>query len=280
MKKLVIVGTGTSVLDIDWSDKDIEIWGTGTCCGESDNVKDIKRLDKIFEIHRDADIIEYGINKNVNYKKFHVDTTFCINQNSPIAIQYFNNPVTYPLNEVQEFNGGHNYYNSTMDYMLCLAVMQGYRDITIHKILLYYGTEYFIQKPSLLYWIDLYRHKYPDLKITISKDSAIFEENLKYGFDEDSKIPQLLSKNKWLWEQHDLYFTRLTNAIAQFNSFYGAVQLLNKLRNDIKPEKVKEIETELIGGCNKWQGEISQNQKMIQQTNGALQVFNFFSNID
>lgn len=107
-------------------------------------------LDRFFEIH-DMELGDSWFTDDYIEKLKSIDAPLYMNK------AYFDNATAYPLDEVVSATG--DYFESTISYMLALAIYEGYKDIGIYGVSMNAGEEYAHQRPNLEYLIGLARGK-------------------------------------------------------------------------------------------------------------------------
>jgi len=60
----------------------------------------------------------------------------------------------YPLNEVRQFFGT-DYFGNSLDYMIALAIYQGYDVINTYGLNMSQGSKYIYEKPSTTFWLGI-----------------------------------------------------------------------------------------------------------------------------
>ena len=101
-------------------------------------------------------------------------------------IQYYGLE-NYPLTEVIDYFQT-DYFNSTIDYALALAIYKQANSIHLYGINLTQGTEYKHQKPGVEFWCGIAKGK--GIKVTTQEPTAILKthDGLLYGYDTKQRI--------------------------------------------------------------------------------------------
>ena len=178
MKKLCILGTAQTLKEAPINE-DYEFWALN-------DMYDVVPVDKIsrwFEIHR-WEFIKEHISKRTNspYAERLAQLKMPIymqEQHSEIPTS-----VKYPLETLIE-HFGRRFFNSTIDYMLALAIYEGYQDISIYGVHMSYMEEYGEQRPSCLYWLGVAEGK--GIKIHIPDDSDLLKSYWLYGYEDKKR---------------------------------------------------------------------------------------------
>lgn len=103
-------------------------------------------FDRLFEMH-DISLLEKGRPHGYIDRLMDVDV--------PLYMQkdYFDSAVRYPFEEVISVTG--DYFNSSIAYMLALAIAEGYEKIGLYGVDMKAEDEYFYQRPNIEYLIGL-----------------------------------------------------------------------------------------------------------------------------
>ncbi len=93
---------------------------------------------------------------------------------------------SYPLEEIVNYFKA-DYFSSTVDYALALAIYRGFTTIELYGVNMGFGSEYKYQKPSAEFWIGQAMGRGIDVKIHGDLTSLLKTVGCKiYGYD----IPQ------------------------------------------------------------------------------------------
>lgn len=270
MKKLIMLGTASSVFDVPYDNKDYDIWGTGTCFGIAH--QDIKRIDLGFELHPPEKMVLIKEEKSIDYDRF--DCPIMVqDENDPVAKQICKNPKTFPLQEVLDF-GGTKFYTSTFCYMIVYAVMLGYKEIGIYKALMCSGSEYFLERPGMEYWIEKLGVKY-GVKFYFPEDCELFASQILYGYEQRPNIYKIGSFVKHLWDQLHIEYHFVEHCTANANKSIGALEMYQMLKNVKDEDKIKEILNELKLLMQTNVKAINEHKEKYLQFFGGLQVMNY-----
>jgi len=93
------------------------------------------------------------------------------------AHEEFPSAQVLPFQELLKIFGAR--FSSTFAWMLGLALVEGYRDITVRGVHLGTETEYFDQRDAFFWFCGLAQGK--GVKINIDEDSGVFIQNRAYG---------------------------------------------------------------------------------------------------
>lgn len=166
MKKLAIVGSGSTRNQAPYQDQSYEIWGTGTTATH----RDVERLTCIIELH-DKEVYQ-------NYQNAFIDF------NGPIYTKTFDthlkNCLLFPMIEVlKEYPAP---YDCTISYMIALAMLQGFDLIELYGVHLNASDEYMKQKTSVAFMVGFARGQGVEVVIAdgspflMSGDNYIYRE--------------------------------------------------------------------------------------------------------
>ena len=93
----------------------------------------------------------------------------------------------YPLDDVVAYFGS-DYFGSTVDYAIALAVFRGFTEIDIYGVNLI-DDEYAYQKPSMEYWIGMARGR--GVKVTVNGSYTKLlktRDGKLYGYDTEQRF--------------------------------------------------------------------------------------------
>ena len=175
MKKLAIIGTAINSLGLaPYNNDEYELWGLGGLYNAV-NINEIGNFTRWFDIHTleviKAEIREY----------FEWYTTCPLPVYTQEVFSEIPTSVKYPL-EIITSNFPRKYFNSTVDYMLALAIYEGYTYISLYGVDMAQDTEYKEQRPSCEYWCG-----YCDgagINLYIPEQSSILKSLFLYGYEE------------------------------------------------------------------------------------------------
>lgn len=166
MRTVAIVGNADSKKYAPFEDLSKEIWGINEWC------PNLKRATRWFQLHT-PDVWRHNKKDKHHLKKL---------QRSKIPVymqehyEDIPNSVAFPK-EIIEKHG--HIFGSTMDYLMALAVEEGFERIELYGIDLAIYTEYASQKPSFMYFVGLARGL--GIDVFIHPESGLSVDQL-YGF--------------------------------------------------------------------------------------------------
>lgn len=267
MNKLTLLGTAQSIFPVDFKEKDMEFWGTGTVFSRS--IKGIKKLDLGFEIHNGETMYKITQERDIDYSIYKCPI-MVQNAEDEWTKKIIKNPVTFPLQEVIKY-AGVKFFTSTFCYMFVYAAMMGYKDIKFSKILLCSGGEYFLERPGLEYWIEKLTQR-ENLTVHWDEDCELFGNEILYGYEQRPNIYKLRSYQKHLWSRLHEEFHAIENHTASINKNIGAVECYNLLKSqkldDVKLKEMMENTKKIVKDQMKQAGE---HKEKYLQFFGALQ---------
>lgn len=195
-KKVAIVGFASSTrLKAPYDDQSWEIWGMNQL------YRYIPRLTRWFEMHQHEGPHSYvsDMVPGTDYIRWMRECPVPLYMVS--ARPDFPTSITYPLDQMlAEF--GTDYFHSSVDYMLALAISEGFEEIGVWGIDMAHDTEYEHQKPSGSFWIGVAKGR--GIKVTIPPESALLRKAHRYGYEplpEDAISKQLLQRAQALQER-------------------------------------------------------------------------------
>ena len=153
--------------------EDYEFWALN----DMYKVVPVERISRWFEIHK-CDTVET--------KTQHIQVLSQLSIPIYMQEQHPEIPtsVKYPLETLIE-HFGRRFFNSTIDYMIALAIYEGYQDISIYGVHMSYMEEYGEQRPSCLYWLGVAEGK--GIKIHIPDDSDLLKSYWLYGYEDKKR---------------------------------------------------------------------------------------------
>ena len=222
MKKLAIVGTSYGKEKAPYKSKNTEIWVMAFAI----ILKDIKRFDKIFEIHRKDEYIQ--------------DTAELIYKtNKPVYMQKkddkVKNCLLFPFDEIFEKYG--TYFTSTWSLCLVFAIMQGFKDITLYGINFESDRERTIERACIEYWIGYFRGQ--GYKINLYSKCPLLKSNYVYGIDDILKHRERIQDKIDRYEKQannskiKYYKTENVNYYTEAIALKGAIEALQFELNQI-----------------------------------------------
>jgi hypothetical protein len=211
-KKVAIVGFASSTrLQAPFDDQSWEIWAMNQL------MRFIPRGTRWFEMHPHSGPHSYVADMvpGTDYLKWMRECPIPLYMVS--RREDFPTSITYPLDQMlAEF--GTDYFHSTVDYMLALAISEGFEEIGIWGIDMAHDTEYEHQKPSGSFWIGVAKGR--GIKVTIPPESALLHKAHRYGYEplpSDHMSEQLAGRAKALHE-------RRAQLATEMNAIDGALQ--------------------------------------------------------
>lgn len=98
--------------------------------------------------------------------------------------------VAYPRVELQQFfsvNGSpERYFLSSIDWMLALAIFEGFQHIDIFSVRMSSNEKYFFQLASAMYWVS--RARALGITVLVHGESNLNPSNKLYGFESTAAI--------------------------------------------------------------------------------------------
>lgn len=97
--------------------------------------------------------------------------------------------IKYPLEDVIA-HFGRQYFKSTLDYMIALALYEGFEEIHIYGVNMADSIEYAHQRPSMEYWIG--RAEGMGVKVVLPEGCDLLKAYFRYGYDEERESDLLV----------------------------------------------------------------------------------------
>lgn len=174
-RKVCIVGYAENSRHLAWyDDPDTEIWGVNQL------YRFIPRADRWFQIHKDWDD-EKKWAPGANLREWL--------KAAPIPVYMLDHydeiptSVRYPLERVQAELRTHDYWTSTIAFMVGLAIAEGFTDIGIYGIDLIIGREYFFEKACVEYLLGIANER--GIKVHLPDGCALLWQSHRYGYQEE-----------------------------------------------------------------------------------------------
>lgn len=145
--KVAVIGLAPSTRDgIPWNDEAWELWGLAW---DAERYK----LHRAFEIHDMHDITQFHGHTPASLKEYLEKISFCRRLYMADAYPEVPGAERYPYELVSQVCG--NYWESSIAYMVGLAIVEGAEEISIYGVSMKANEEYFYQRPNLEYLIGL-----------------------------------------------------------------------------------------------------------------------------
>lgn len=97
--------------------------------------------------------------------------------------------IKYPLEEMI-VHFGRQYFKSTLDYMMALALYEGFEEIHLYGVNMADSLEYAHQRPSMEYWIG--RAEGMGVKVVLPEGCDLLKGYFRYGYDEEKENDLLI----------------------------------------------------------------------------------------
>jgi len=168
-KKIAIVGFASSTRHLAPFDDD-----TYTIMALNQLYRHIKRADVWFDIHENYDEHVVEGTDHVGWLK---DCQIPVYMNE--CHQRYPCSVRYPIEAVLAYFG-HDYFTSTIAFMIALAIMEKPEEIAIYGVDLIVGTEWETQRQCAEYYIGWARGM--GIKVVIPEASSLLTQRSRYGY--------------------------------------------------------------------------------------------------
>lgn len=185
-KKVCIVGYAENSRHLAWyDDPDCEIWGVNQL------YRFIPRADRWFQIHKDWNTPSKWA-AGTDLKKW-------IKEEAQIPVYMTEvdpelpNSVAFPVDwvkqqlDLQTIENGkviadHDYFTSTIAFMMALAIAEGFEEIGIYGIDLIIGREYFFEKACVEFYMGIAHAK--GIAVHRPDNSALLWQSHRYGYQD------------------------------------------------------------------------------------------------
>ena len=183
MRKVAIIGLADSTHnDAPWDDPEWEKWGLPWDAGYW------ARCDRLFEMH-DLRLLEGADCRRDGY----LDLLQQVDVPLYMQSRYFDNVTQYPFDEVAETTG--NYFNSSIGYMLALAIHERAEQIGVWGVDMNVDDEYFYQRPNCEYLLGLALGM--GIDITLPEETPLLKFEGK-GIFFGANMPEYKGRYGWL----------------------------------------------------------------------------------
>jgi len=131
--------------------------------------------------------------------------------------------VEYPLQRVLDTFGG--YLNNSVSYMIALAILEGFAEISLYGVDMAHDTEYGSQRPSCEYYIGIARGL--GISVYVPPESDLLKCAYLYGFEEAEAIAfdeKLKARKIDMQRKYDQIQGQRNQAQQAMDQFFGAIQ--------------------------------------------------------
>jgi len=252
-KKVCLIGFAKTTRHLaPWDDTSYEFWG----CNEG-YVQDFPKIDRWFQIHIFESFSRAENPNDPNHFKW-------LQQEHPFEIymkrkfQFAPSSVGYPLDElVMMF--GRRYFRSSFDYMIAMALAEGYTTIGVYGFEMASGTEYEYQRPSAEYWIG--RAEGMGVKIELPLNANLLRGTL-YGMEDTS-----VGFRQQLELRKGILLTQQRDETAHFNRLHGAMIELEGIKNATLLNPNQPMDIGIL--INERQAQMIEKTALLNLLNGA-----------
>jgi hypothetical protein len=200
-EKVAIVGFAlSSTLAAPFDDPEYEIWAMNQL------YRHIPRADRWFEIHH-------------NWNEHVVDGTdhegWMKSFPGPIYVAHripgIPNTVAFPREECAKL--GHDYFTSSIAFMIALAIRDGFKVIELYGVDLVVGEEYSHQKPCAEFWMGLAAGR--GITVGTHQNSALLKQSFCYGYESEPKslvlLTEMQTRRQWLYGERNKRMMELSS---------------------------------------------------------------------
>ncbi len=183
MNKVIMIGYAYSKNEVNWQIEDTEYWIL------NDMYDIVPKFDRLFDIHDDENL-KNRIARRSDLNHFEELKKI----KKPIYLQREWNEIPYskkyPLDIIKkEFHipamGDKIFMTCSVCFMLALAILQGFKEISLYGIDQAIDDEYAVELPGVLYWLGIAFGK--GIKINISESSPLLKSYFVYGYEEQER---------------------------------------------------------------------------------------------
>ena len=184
-KKVCLLGTSNTLNQAPFNDKSFEFWALNdmfVTLPEGLATRWFEFHDrKTHETHKPRG------DSNISYLDWFRSATI------PVYMQeHFEDipaSIKYPLETMVE-HFGRQYFKSTLDYMMALALYEGFEEIHLYGVNMADNIEYAHQRPSMEYWIG--RAEGMGVKVVLPEGCDLMKGYFRYGYDEERESDLLI----------------------------------------------------------------------------------------
>ena len=173
MKRVCICGTSKTLKKTPRDITGLEYWIL------NDMYLITNKYDRLFQIHA-REFLEKSADSTGT-----PSITALSNITVPIYMQDshddISNSVKYPKDEVIKYFG-RELFQSSVDYMVALAIYEGYEEIYLYGVDMQVNEEYSYQKPSCSYWLGVAEGK--GIKVYMPPECDLLKSYYSYGYDD------------------------------------------------------------------------------------------------
>ena len=183
-KKVCLLGTSNTLNQAPFNDSSFEFWALN----DMYEMIPTKNITRWFEIHTRQEQ-ERHVSKRASGSYLEGLKALTI----PVYMQeHFEDVPTsikYPLETMVE-HFGRQYFKSTLDYMMALALYEGFEEIHLYGVNMADNIEYAHQRPSMEYWIG--RAEGMGVKVVLPEGCDLMKGYFRYGYDEEKENDLLI----------------------------------------------------------------------------------------
>ena len=179
-----MLGTSNTLKEAPLNDKSFEFWALNDMYA----MIPAANITRWFEIHTRTLIDDYHARIS---GKNHIEALKTLTIPIYMQEQHDDIPTStkYPLEEmVKHF--GRQYFKSSLDYMMALALSEGFDEIHVYGVNMAENEEYAHQKPSMEYWIG--RAEGMGVKVVLPEGCDLLKGYFRYGYDEEKESDLLI----------------------------------------------------------------------------------------
>lgn len=176
MKRVIIVGKGNGWEDAPLLSADYAVWGVNDLVCRRD-LDVVFMMDDKERCARSGRMAQYDATlKAASEKSIPVCASAMDGDYPGVMFKY---PLRSVINSI-----GERYFSSSIDYMLALAIAEGFTCIDLYGVLMCHHSEFRYQRPSAEYWIGLARGRGIEVNIN-GRSSALctMENDQLYGYE-------------------------------------------------------------------------------------------------
>lgn len=203
---VALVGKGMCRADVPWGREGYEFWGLNDPPSPGDGYAPIKCHNRWFQLHPPSYMEKH-------YPQGLIDLELAWSRETGVTLYMdehydeYPDSVPYPMEEVMELPGG-SYHTSSFDWMVALAVLEGWRRIELygcdfHTFPTVIDGEPLSARPCLEFWLGVAAGRGAQIEVHGLGDVfcnihvAVHKSELMYGFEREPALDLAATDGNW-----------------------------------------------------------------------------------
>ena len=183
-EKVCLIGFAESSYEAPWLDRDFEFWGLNNLNDYLDT--DRRPFTRWFNLHRPEDMVKDWTSQWPKHQAW-LRTLRTLPVYTPIVWADCPTSVAYPKEQVERFPFGW-YHASSIDWMIALAMLEGFTEIRLYGLNMTETSEPISARACIEFWLGMAVAR--GIKVVVPEVSHLFkifhlvQSNIQYGFEE------------------------------------------------------------------------------------------------